>query len=54
MKTRSILYVTAIVFISVFIFSFITLQTGCNKTNEQTTVVGFPQSFADLVTKVKH
>ncbi len=53
MKTRHIGYSIVFVFISVLLLSFIALQTGCDKMKGTYTVVGFPQSFADLVTKVK-
>jgi len=52
MKTR-FGYALVAFFISVLLLSFITTQTGCERMKGGYTVVGFPQSFADLVQKVK-
>ncbi len=53
MKTRHIGYTIVVIFISALLLSFIAVQTGCDKMKGTYTVVGFPQSFADLVEKVK-
>ncbi len=53
MKTRYVAYTTAVVLCSTLLFCAIALQPGCEKMKGGYTVVGFPQSFADLVAKVK-
>lgn len=53
MKTRYASYKMAGVLFLALLFSFFVLQTGCEKMKAGETVVGFPQSFADLVAKVK-
>ena len=49
MKRYNLSKVAAVILLS----TFLALQTGCQKEKGTYTVVGFPQSFADLVTKVK-
>ncbi len=53
MKARHIGYVMVIIFLSTLQFSLLALLSGCEKMKARETVVGFPQSFADLVQKVK-
>ncbi|MGD0886026.1 MAG: DegQ family serine endoprotease [Thermodesulfovibrionales bacterium] len=53
MKTRNVSNAVAVILLSAFLLAMIALQTGCKKNKEACTVVGFPQSFAELVTKVK-
>jgi serine protease Do len=53
MKTRQIGYTVAVVCISALLLGLAALQGGCEKMKGTYTVVGFPQSFADLVQKVK-
>ncbi len=53
MKTRQIGYTVAVVFISALLLGLVALQSGCEKMKGTYSVVGFPQSFADLVQKVK-
>ncbi len=53
MKIRDIGNALVVVFFSAFFFGVMALQAGCQKEKGAYTVVGFPQSFADLVTKVK-
>ncbi len=53
MKARHIGYVMVIIFLSTLQFSLVALLSGCEKMKARETVVGFPQSFADLVQKVK-
>ena len=53
MKARRIVYAIVVFFISALLLSFIAAQSGCERMKGTHTVVGFPQSFADLVTKVK-
>jgi len=53
MKTRHIGYALAAVFTTALLLGFIVSQTGCERMKGTYTVVGFPQSFADLVQKVK-
>ncbi len=50
MKPRNIVVV---IFFSTLLLGLIALQYGCEKMKAKETVVGFPQSFADLVQKVK-
>ena len=53
MKTRYVGHTMTVVVFSTLLFGLIALQTGCEKKTGDYTVAGFPQSFADLVTKVK-
>ena len=53
MKARHTGYAILVVFISALLLSFVATQTGCDRMKGAYTVVGFPQSFADLVEKVK-
>ena len=53
MKTQHIGYKLVVVFISVLLLGIIASQNGCERMKGTYTVVGFPQSFADLVQKVK-
>ena len=53
MKTRHIGYATSAVLFSAILFGLLALPFGCERQREERTVVGFPQSFSDLVTKVK-
>ena len=53
MRTRYAGYTMVVILFSALLFGLIALQTGCKKKEGGYTVVGFPQSFADLVTKVK-
>ncbi len=53
MKTRRISYIVAVFLFSTVSLGLIALQSGCEKMKGGYTVVGFPQSFADLVQKVK-
>ncbi len=53
MKTRYVGYTMAVVLFSALLFGLIAMQTGCERMKGTYTVVGFPQSFADLVAKVK-
>ncbi len=52
MKTDNARIMEVVIF-AVFLISLIALQPGCDKMKGGYTVVGFPQSFADLVAKVK-
>ncbi len=53
MKIRRSIYATSLILFSVLLFGLTALQAGCEKMRGGYTVVGFPKSFADLVTKVK-
>ncbi len=53
MKAWNIGYRMAVTLFAILLLSSITLHAGCDKNKGGYTVVGFPQSFADLVTKVK-
>ena len=53
MKTRHFGYALAVVIASALLFGLMASQTVCERMKGTYTVVGFPQSFADLVQKVK-
>ncbi len=50
MKSRNMV---AVILFLTLVVGLIALQSGCEKMKAKETVVGFPQSFADLVQKVK-
>ncbi len=53
MKSRNIGNAVVILLLSALMIGIIVSQTGCKKMKAGETVVGFPQSFADLVAMVK-